>query len=243
MKKFIITEEEKNNILGMYKNTLLNEDIFSQFIGALSKFARKAITQSEDDLIKAFRTTEVALAKNIDDIVNLSLKSGKIDDIQTLEAKLIHAFDPSGTNPQMAQEQVKKFLNSYAKSRGNTGWKDIRSKAQPSQSGSAAQSNTAGASTSAVRNMFSGNRISNRSFGVDTEWSKFIEWDKILNAKNIDDYNKLIAKAIKTGDYSHISSKGFERFGIDNFRDFLKNNITKVNEVIPETGRWSVIFK
>jgi hypothetical protein len=243
MKKFIITEEEKNNILKMYNVNLLNEDIFSSFIGALSKFARKAITQSEDDLIRAFRTSEVALSKNIDDIVNLSIKSGKIDDIQTLEAKLIHAFDPSGTNPQMAQEQTKKFLNSYAKSKGNTGWKDIRSKAQPSQSGSAAQSNTAGASTSAVRNMFSGNRISNRSFGADTEWSKYIEWDKILNAKNMDDYNKLIAKAIKTGDYSRISSKGFERFGIVNFRDFLKNNITKVNEVIPETGRWSVVFK
>jgi hypothetical protein len=240
MKKFIITEEEKNNILGMYKNTLLNEDIFSQFIGALSKFARKAITQSEDDLIKAFRTTEVALAKNIDDIVNLSLKSGKIDDIQTLEAKLIYAFDPSGTNPQMAQEQVKKFLNSYAKSKGNTGWKDIRSKAQPSQSGSAAQSNTAGASTSAVRNMFSGQRVSNRWYGWKPE---NIDFSKFSVKLSFDDLNKQIAEAIKTKNWSLVPRSGFEKFGITNFREYLQNNILQVNEVIPETGRWSVIFK
>ena len=59
----------------------------------------------------------------------------------------------------------------------------------------------------------------------------------------MDEYNKVIAKAIKTGDYSYVSSGGFEKFGITNFRDFLKNNIEKINEVIPESGRWSVNFK
>lgn len=243
MKKNFITEEEKKSILEMYKNYLVEGDIFSTFFGKMVRFARKAIMSSEDDLIKAFKTTESALAHNIDEIVESSIKSGNLQDIQNLESKLVHAFDPGGVNPQMAQEQTKKFLNSYAKSKGNSGWKDIRSKCQPNQSGAATQSSTAGASTGTIRNMFSGNRISNRSFGTDTKWFKYIEWDKIKGAKNIDDYNKIIAKAIKTGDYSFISSKGFEKFGIDNFRDFLKNNISKVNEVVPETGRWSVNFK
>ena len=95
-----------------------------------------------------------------------------------------------------------------------------------------------------VKDMFKGQRISNRWYGfTNPEYSKFIEWDKITNAKNMDDYNKIIAKAIKTNNYSHISSKGFEKFGINNFREYLQNNISKVNEVDPTTGRWSVIFK
>ena len=42
---------------------------------------------------------------------------------------------------------------------------------------------------------------------------------------------------------SKISRGGFEKFGIPNFREYLKNNISKINEVDPLTGRWSVIFK
>ena len=59
----------------------------------------------------------------------------------------------------------------------------------------------------------------------------------------MDDYNKFIANAIQTGDYSKISKSGFERYGIDNFREYLINNISKVNDVDPSIGRWSVNFK
>jgi hypothetical protein len=69
------------------------------------------------------------------------------------------------------------------------------------------------------------------------------DFTNITNAKNIDDYNKFIAQAIESGDFSKISAKGFEKFGIPNFRDYLKNNIAKINEVNPTTGRWSVNFK
>jgi hypothetical protein len=88
------------------------------------------------------------------------------------------------------------------------------------------------------KNLLSGNRISNRSFS-DSE----INWDKISNATNLNDYNKLIANAINTGDYSYISRGGFEKYGIDNFREYLMNNIEKVNELDAPTGRWSVNFK
>lgn len=231
MKRFIITEEEKNTILGMYKKDLLNEDIFSMFVGALSKFARKAIVQSEDDLIRAFKTTEVALAKNIDEIVEGAIKSGKMDDIQTLEAKLIHAFDPSGKDPAMAKEQTIKFLNSYAKSKGNTGgWKDIRAKAQPST----------GASSSAVKSTMAGQRVSNRWYMWKPE---NIDFSKFSVKMSFDELNKQIAEAIKTKNWNLVPRGGFEKFGITNFREYLQNNIAQVNEVIPETGRWSVIFK
>jgi hypothetical protein len=59
----------------------------------------------------------------------------------------------------------------------------------------------------------------------------------------MDDYNKLIASAIKTKDFSKISRGGFEKFGVPNFREYLQNNIAKINELDPSTGRWSVVFK
>ena len=89
-----------------------------------------------------------------------------------------------------------------------------------------------------TENLLKGNRISNRSFG-DSD----IDWSKVSNAKNMNDYNKLISQAIQTGNYQYISRGGFEKFGIDNFRDYLMNNISTVNELDPNIGRWSVVFK
>ena len=125
---------------------------------------------------------------------------------------------------------MKNFLNGFAKSKGKTNWSQIRDEVLGKVKSSAA--------SSIIKDMFKGQRISNNSFVKMKP-----DFTNILNAKNMDDYNKLIAKAIKTGDYSYISSKGFEKFGIDNFRNYLKNNISKINEVDPLTGRWSVIFK
>ena len=92
--------------------------------------------------------------------------------------------------------------------------------------------------TTVTYDMLKGNRISNKSFTDDK-----INWNSISNAKNLEDYNKLIAQAIQTGDYQYISRGGFENFGIDNFRDYLMNNISVVNELDPSIGRWSVNFK
>jgi hypothetical protein len=89
-----------------------------------------------------------------------------------------------------------------------------------------------------TENLLKGNRISNRSFG-DSD----IDWSKVTNAKNMNDYNKLISQAIQTGNYQSISRGGFEKFGIANFRDYLMNNISTVNELDPNIGRWSVTFK
>jgi hypothetical protein len=89
-----------------------------------------------------------------------------------------------------------------------------------------------------TENLLKGKRISNRSF-VDSD----IDWTNVSNSKNMNDYNKLIAQAIQTGDYQYISRSGFERFGIDNFRDHLMNNISTIHELDPSIGRWSVTFK
>jgi len=61
------------------------------------------------------------------------------------------------------------------------------------------------------------NFISN-VFGDDS----LIDWSKITNAKNSNDYNSLIKKALDTGDVQYISRGGFEKYGISDFRQYLK---------------------
>jgi len=51
-----------------------------------------------------------------------------------------------------------------------------------------------------------------------------IDFSKIVNAKNLNDYKKIIDDAISTGDFSKISKGGFESYGIDNFRVHLMKN-------------------
>ena len=245
MKKIIrLTESDLVRIVKRTINERKELFLLEQF-GQIAKKALGWVSKNEDEIATLFKTTEVALAKSIDDIIEGAIKSKSITPIDDIQKKLMHYYNPSGIaeNVPKAQQQMKNFLNGYSKSKGMKSWNDVRNSVNGKPSPNVGQS-SAKSAYGAVKDMFKGQRISNRWYGfTNPEYSKFIEWDKITNAKNMDDYNKIIAKAIKTNNYSHISSKGFEKFGIDNFRDYLKNNISKVNEVDPTTGRWSVIFK
>jgi hypothetical protein len=253
MSKFLLNEEEKNDIRTMYESIgiFLNED------SVFGTIARKALAwagKNEDDIVKLFKTTEIALAKSIDDLVGAATKSKSLTQLDDLQAKLMHFYNPSGqvAGIEAAKKNVVKFLNGYSKSKGKANWKVVRDEVSgtapkpqaPSQS--SVNPDYAQVRQNPVGGMFgnklSGNRISNRSFtGSNLDQ---IDASKIKNfGGSMDEYNKVIAKAIKTGDYQYVSSGGFEKFGITNFRDFLKNNIAKINEVIPESGRWSVNFK
>jgi hypothetical protein len=79
-------------------------------------------------------------------------------------------------------------------------------------------SKTTNKSTNNTTNTVSGGFLNN-TFGEDT--SK-IDWTKITNAKNVEDYEKLIKNAMETGDFKYISSGGFDSYGVPNFRDYLK---------------------
>jgi hypothetical protein len=78
-------------------------------------------------------------------------------------------------------------------------------------------------------------------WGSDSLDQSLIDWSKITNAKNITDYNKIIADAIRTNNYSYISRGGFEKFGITDFRDFLQNQTHSKN--FNTQGNWSVVPK
>jgi hypothetical protein len=238
----IFESEELDRIKSIYysKGILTEDSIWGVF-------ARKALSwasKNEDEIALLFKTSEVALAKSIDDIVNAGIKSKNIVPLDNIQIKLMHAFNPSDSPEGVSQavQKTKNMLNGYAKSKGRPSWQSFRDEASGvSKPQGAASSASAGAS---VPNMFSKQRISNRWYGfTDPKYLEKIDWSKVSNAKNMNDYNKVIAKAIKTGDYSYVSRGGFEKFGISDFRDYLKNNISQVNEVIPETGRWSVTFK
>jgi hypothetical protein len=254
MSKFLLNEEEKNDIRTMYESMgiFLNEE---NIYGTLARKAVAWAGKNEDDIIKLFKTTEVALAKSIDDIVSLATKSKSLTQLDDLQAKLMHFYNPSGqvATVEAAKKNVVKFLNGYSKSKGKTNWKVVRDEVSgtaPKPQAPAQASAKPNADYVQVRqnpvggifgNKLSGNRISNGSFTNvinDIDPSKITNW-----GGSIDNYNKIIANAIKTGNYEKVSRGGFEKLGITDFREFLKNNIAKINEVIPESGRWSVNFK
>lgn len=80
--------------------------------------------------------------------------------------------------------------------------------------------------------------------GWITQNSKNIDFSQITNAKTADELNKLIANALKTGDYSMISRGGFEKFGISNFREFLQKsiNLEKKMYINPKDGGFYFTF-
>ena len=245
MSKFILNEEEKNDILMMYESIgiFLNED------SVFGTIARKAVAwagKNEDDIIKLFKTTEVALAKSIDDIVSLATKSKNLVQLDDLQAKLMHFYNPSGqvATVEAAKKNVVKFLNGYSKSKGKANWKVVRDEIKGIQPSSAAS-----AGSKATTNLMKGKTIS-------SDWSQWkpenIDFTKFStpqywNTSSLDTkmyiLNKNISSAIKKGNWNLVPIQGFEKLGISNFREFLQKNIDKVNHVYDDIGRWSVNFK
>lgn len=243
MKKLLLNESEKKRIKLLYesKGILLSEDKFP-WARRLTSFLGK----NEDDIVRLFKTTEVALAKYIDDVVGVATKQKSISSLEELQQRLMHCFNPSNLESGIpkAQKQMDDFLFGYAKSKGKSGWKQIQDEVKsgttaprPAQAAYQAPSQAA---SNAVRDTFKGQRISNRWYGWKPE---NIDFTKFSNKMSFDDLNKAISTAIKTNNWNLVPRAGFEKLGITNMREYLQNNIAKINELDPSTGRWSVMFK
>lgn len=249
MSKFLLNEEEKNGIRTLYESIgiFLNED------SVFGTIARKALAwagKNEDDIVKLFKTTEVALAKSIDDMVSLATKSKSLTQLDDLQAKLMHFYNPSGqvAGVEAAKKNVVKFLNGYSKSKGKANWKVVRDEL----SGTAPKPQApaqASAGSKVTNNLMKGKTIS-------SDWSQWkpenIDFTKFStpqywNTSSLDTkmyiLNKNISSAIKKGNWNLVPIQGFEKFGISNFREFLQKNIDKVNHVYDDFGSWSVNFK
>ena len=236
MKK-LLTESEKEQIKLLYesKGVLLFED---SIWGALAKKALSWAGKNEDDIALLFKTTEKTLAKSIDDIVEVATKAKSVEQLDDIQMKLMHFYNPSGAqaNIPKAQQQMKNFLNGFAKSKGKTNWSQIRDEVVSG----VGTSKTTQTASRAVQDYMKGQRVSNRWYMWKPE---NIDFSKFTNKMSFDDLNKTISTAIKTNNWNLIPRSGFEKFGIPNFREYLRNNISKINELDPTTGRWSVIFK
>jgi hypothetical protein len=86
----------------------------------------------------------------------------------------------------------------------------------------------------------SGTQISSKFFDPNK-----INFNNMTYIKDIESLNKAISNAISTGNYSAISKGGFEQYGIDNFREFLKNNVDLGKQMYadPKTGTWYFAVK
>lgn len=88
--------------------------------------------------------------------------------------------------------------------------------------------------------IISGTRVGSNYFD-----NELIDWSKIDNAKNIQEYNKIISQALKTGDYSKISKGGFEEYGIEDFQNFLRTKVDLESQVMygGKDGTWGFKVK
>ena len=74
------------------------------------------------------------------------------------------------------------------------------------------------------------NVSNNRLTSIIGDTSK-VNWELVANAKNAEDYSKLIDTAIETNNYSTISRRGFEEYGIPNFRTHIMDLDLKGGDV------------
>ena len=216
-----------------------NEMLLSEDIGQIIRKAWSWVGKNEDEIATLFKTSETALAKSVDDVVLTAMKQKSLEAMDVLQTRLMHSFNPGGLAAEVpvAQQKMIKFLNGYSKSKGRANWGSLRDEVSGTQK--VAQKSSQ-ATSQAVNNMMKGQRVSNRWYGWKPE---NIDFSKFSNRMSFDDLNKSIANAIQTKNWNLVPRAGFEKLGITNFREYLQNNIAKINEVDPTTGRWSVIFK
>jgi len=239
MINFKISQEEKNRILEMHSP--------KKIISEQKQFLAKLCGGSVDDIFKMFSDDVV---KNMDDVfarvftkpINLVQKGSQQflksasgaevpmktvqDAIQLVAQGKLNASEIATYLPRQLADgsEFRSIIVNNLKKRG----------AQPSSA-------FASAGSKSTANLMSGTRVSNRWYLWKPE---NIDFTKFSNPKTtFDELNKNISSAIKTGNWNLVPRAGFEKFGITNFREFLQNNISKINEVDPSIGRWSVNFK
>jgi hypothetical protein len=86
------------------------------------------------------------------------------------------------------------------------------------------------------------NVSSNRLTSIIGDTSK-VDWSKVTNAKNAEDYGKLIDDAINTNDYTKISRGGFEEYGIPNFRAYLMDLDLKGGDVSSDMLQGNSVYQ
>ena len=235
-KKFLINDDEYVRIQTLYESYGINLILEDNIIGKIARDIKKAGYIKDIETAKTVLKDMKDFVTYMDDIFGAAKKIKSLTSLDDIVAKLIHIYNPGGLPEKMgeAKTQVINLLNAYSQSKNFQNFarlKDDVMKAESSaksasgggqgfaknsqQSGSYSKS-----AENALKDVFnSGNNISS---DILKKYSQNIDWSKITNAKNIDDYNIWIAKAIQNPEnLKYISSGGFEKFGIEAARAAL----------------------
>jgi hypothetical protein len=249
-----ITDED---ILAYLKTKGIYDDI--QLKASMVAKAEADILTKNRDIVAVFKgyegtlkTINFILGTKIDD---LSIQGGLKEDLITYRTEIdnvIKDLKDSGTPVPISlidlslQLQAKiddcnKF-SEVPKTSVEIKTKDVSSTDTTTKFGNetANQSKNAGN----VKDLFGGNTIANYSFNGD--WVPDITKSSLpsLNQLHMNIAGALQAKLNGDPNWTRfIPQKGFEKFGIDDFRDYMKNNLSNIVEADPSTGKWKVEFK
>jgi hypothetical protein len=242
MKKIIYLKESQLRTL-IESVVKLNEQP-----GQVFNFARKYFASAMDGLTKKYGDDG---AKKIETVLNRGFGSKTNYIFRNGEVFLL---SKSGT--EVPYKTINMALNAIASGKYNvdeilvnlprqladgTEFRSVFTVAKPKPQGAIAPS-----VTSSIHKFKPGTNFSSeylKQHGDKVDVSKIKNWD--YYGGTLDGYLKGIANAIKTNEYKYISSGGFEKFGISNFRDFLKSsrNLEKVSHADPTRGFFSFIVK
>lgn len=226
MKKVVRLTE--NDLMRIVKRVISENKIGQQFLRRFfSNNADDIIKNLSDDAVKELDglLSKVFNPKNMSGGMILSQSGAKISK-NTIE-DIIRLSSTGKLDIDTVINRLPRNLADGTKFRETI--KDIVSKKRPTN-------------VVKLHNFKSGTSVSSEYFKQN---SNLIDFTNIRNAKTIDEYNKLIATAIRNNDYRQISSRGFEKFGIPNFREFLKNSksLERGHYIDPSRGFWQFSVK
>ena len=249
-----ITDED---ILAYLKSSGIYDDIQLK-ASTVAKAEADMLTKNLDVVAvfkgneETLKTINFVLGTKIDD---LSIQGGLKEDLITYKTQTdntISSLKNSGTPVPKSLEDLSAQLQAkiddctkfseVPKTSVEVKTKDVTSTDTTTKFGNETANQSKNAGT--VPDLFGGNQIANYSFNGD--WVPDITKTSF---SSLDQLHRNIAGALQAklnGDPNwtrFIPSKGFEKFGVVDFRDYMKQNLSKIHEADPNTGKWKVEFK
>lgn len=240
MGRFIITEEERKDILQMYDQ--LNEGGIDPLIKRIGKFGINTIRNSEDDIINIFKSqTGKAIVSDIDNIVASATRNKNMSELENLEEQVYHMLNSGRGEYQDVSVELKKLLDAYAKSKGKSSWGAIRDEVTgtPKVNPVGAQA-SGGAKSWAGYSLGSQSTFRSADFKGKTNYNTREEFFNVMS----NEIERIISKenTLENG-WNTISASGFENYGIKNMRNWLRKNVEKI-EFLDKTNRnWRIKIK
>lgn len=243
MQTFIITEQERKDILQMYDQ--LNEGGIDPLIKRIGIFGRDTIRNSEDVIINIFKSQAgKTIVSDIDNIVASATKNKNITELENLEVQVIHMLNSGRGELQDVSDELKKLLNAYAKSKGKSSWGAIKDEVtgtpKVNPAGTQASGAVASAKAWAGHSLRSESTFRSANFVGKTNYNTREEFSDIMSNEIERILNKITT--LENG-WNTISASGFEKYGIKNMREWLRKNVEKIEYLDKNNRNWRIKIK